>query len=590
MAHVDDLSAALQAKLKMPVVKPILTQIIFDPDDKNVDLSNHIRHDSAITITKSKIINPAGALGKFQLSELTIDFMPKDLFNQNLKGETFYYATTRLYDDVLSTATGLPIPKGAAAKFSATMKITIDDEINSTNLTIQSIDTTTYSSYDVLNFAAAIGTAYSGGTLIEVEYLPGRPITIKNKFDGLADTIFQFKGILKGYPKLTNTNASITLFDIYKQVLDISLKANDTRTLISSDGDYLTNLEYDRAGSSAGTFSPTGIDIVQTKCKIGDWNIRFTSATAFIFTDPDGIEYSGDTGDVSFDAGGQFSIDLYHGFGFSGTFEEDDEINFKTTCSLGKPVNSYVTIPDMLHRLLTADFGAALSTSDLDVDSFTDMISEFDGFSAALSFTSSINVLKAIEVLQQHINATVFFDSEGKYVLGIYRPKKIASTLKTLSPDADIQEVEQDDYGNIKRILAHYNYNHETSAYDSTIVIPEGAEKAGAQLEINLPAFHASDTVQAKACAEHIYIRWRRGVKNYRIKEKINTGIAFDINDIYQISSDHPEFPDRLVEISKTSKTVNRAEMNLEAEDLNFSFGDFAFCDIDYADSGKVVW
>lgn len=588
MPHLTELSAEWQNYLGKDVIRPIYTEVILDPTDKNVDLSPYLDQSGSLKIVKKKAIQPYGDVGRFTAGEVQIDLVNEDdIFNHNVKGKTFYYASSRSYAAFEDGDDHIDIIKGDGSKFSVGMEITITSNTQQLRRTLTGVDTTSYTLYDRLSFAAVSGFEFTAGSPVEIYYLPGLKVTIKSYSNNIVSQINLFKGVLKAYPALGKGKTSITLLDQFRSLLDISIRANDYRILTDSIGNYVNTIEYSRAGESTGELDLSAVNIL-TKCKIGTWNIRFNSPTLVTITDPDGIEINGNIMSL---IGIEVEDQLLLGLGcFSGTFEPDDEISFQTTLSLGLPVNNYDSIPQMIYRLLIEEYGADLSASDINETSFTDLISEYDEMRGAISFTRPSSVLKCIELLQQHINACVFLDNDGKFTISAYRPQLDPDTIRTLSPEADIREIDQEDLGRIDRIFAYYDYNQETGQYDNLIVIPEGADQIGNRLEIYFPAYHSTDYGQAKATAERIYLTWRRGIKSYEIKEKFNYGLAFDLNEIYQISSQHPLFANRLVEIYEIEKDLLKKEVTIRAYDINYPFSNYVFVDVHNLDRGRVVW
>jgi len=593
MPHLTELSAEWQNKLNRDVVGHIPVEVILDPDDLNINISSYIDGSGNIRISKRKSILPYGSLGQYTAGEITLPLISEgDIFNHNNPDKTFYHTTSRLYAVKLAANNYIDIPKGDGSKFRVGQKVYINE--NTFGHIVASIDETTYTNYDRIIFGAPpIVMAYPAGAWVELAYLPGRKLTLKNYMAGVSTKISQFVGFLRSYPKLSKDKTEMVILDNFRLLLEVNIKANDYRILTDSIGNYNDTTEHIRANEedpSDGTLNLAPATFNTSKCKIGNWKIKFISSVDFICTDPDGIEYTGKS-TQHFYAGTVLDYQISMPIGcWSGSWDLDDEIDFQTVLSLGMPTNAYKSIPQMIFRLLVEEFGADLSSSEIDYASFTSLILDYDEMRGAISFTQPTTVLKCLEILQQHINATVFLNNDGLFSIAVYRPKLHPDEINVLSPAADIREVDQEDLGRIDRIWAYYNFNHETGQYGGLIMVPEGADEAGNKLEINFPAYHATDYGQAKASAERIYLMWRRGVKPYEIKEKFNHGIAFDLNEIYQINSLHPEFGDKIVEIYELQKDVLKKEITLKAYDIDFVFGNYGFSDVHYCDRGYVCW
>jgi hypothetical protein len=598
MPHVDELHANLQAILKKDIIKAWYTEIILDPSGYNIDLTDYIDTDSNIIINKKKSIYPYGRLGAFSIGEVKIKCVNTgDFFNRNSKGSTFYFASSRLYTSCVWNQSYIDVPKGDGDKFdhANVTTIVIRDGSNYSERTISSVDTTSYSYYDRINLTGNVLTGYDAGAMVETRYLPGKEITVKTCWTGESEKITQFVGVLKEHPRLTADGAEITLYDNFSKLLDIDLKANSYKILTDSLGNYTNTLEIKREEdpASGGLLDMNEITINDSHCKIGDWTLEFTSDSQdYKVTDPDGIEYTG--GDVSsnFYIGSSPTHQLLiNSSAWDGTdYDKGDLFEFKTTCALGAGANSYTDIPEILYRILIEDFGADLSTGDLDTTSWTTIRHEFESCHGAITFTKKISVLKAIELLQAHINACVFHNNDGEFAISSYRPQQEPGTVYTLSPDADIMTMDITDEGRIQRIKAKYAFAHDEGDYASQILLPPGADQIGAFLNLNFPAYHTSDRAPGRSSTARIYRMWSRGVNQYSIKEKWGTGIAFDLNEQYKISSDHPVLGEKLTEIFQLSKNISNGDIKINVYDKDFTFGNYAFTDVDYTDRGKVTW
>lgn len=597
MPHVDSLATEIKDALKLPIPAKSTVELILDPNDLNIDLSQYVDQRAGIRINRKKSIRPYGLTGQYTAGEITLQLLNKDdQFNRHTLDKIFYYHATRLIEDKDSADTYIRVIKGEALWSSTaggSNKVTVTQGTTTHDYSITSIDTTD-PDYDQINFTASGGKAFTAGALVESRYLPGRPVTIKVVLNGVATKVDQFTGILKGHPRLDRQGrAYITLFDDFKTILDIDLKANTYLRLTSSDSGSESSLEYTRAGSSTGEIDLDSVTIVSSKCKIGDWSLKFTSSTEFTLTDTEGNEFSGDTSSTTYggNAGtsGDHQISIPSG-AWSGSFDEDDVIDYQTNCCLGEPVNSWNSLPAMIYRILLEDFGADFTTADLNDSAFQTLITELDEIQGAMTFTSPTTVLKAIELLQQHINGTVFYQNDGKLSISVYWPTYDSGGYDTLSPSVDVMPLATDDLGKVDRVVAEYGWNHTTRKFESRLIIPEGSTDTGNEATLRLPAFHSGNSAAARAAAEHLWLMWRKGVTAYDISELWNYGLALEINDILNISSRHPKFSSREVEVYDVQQDPINKTTRVKAFDLNYSFGHYAFVDKDSTDTGKVCF
>jgi len=589
MPHIDDMSAALQTALKGPLPAQSSLELILDPDGVAIDLSDYV--NGRVSIRKGKSISPYSGIGAYQASETQVSLInTSDIFNRNQITQQFYYAASRLLVNKLIGDSFIQVIKGDGGKFAAGKTVTITEDGSSVDFEVSSVDETD-PDFDQINFTGNGGRAFGAGSVVEIQFLPGRKATFKTIVNGVAEKVDQFTGILKGHPDLRATGAAMTFYDPLKTLLDVSLKANGFVKLLDSEGNFDTTLAYSRAEDPE---SDGAIDLDQVilgddnLVQIGDWQIRFKNTSGdFIVTDPAGNTQQGNTATLFLMPlqGFQLQIPIA---AWSGTFDEDDEITFSTTCSFGQPVNTYNSLPEMIYRCLIEGFGAGLSAAnDLEDASFTDLIAEYDEMFGAITFTQKTTVLKAIEVLQQHINGGLYYTNGGKIAISVYRPLKEGPVIRSLSPDADVIELQQDDLGRIDRVTAEYAYSQRTGKYERSVTVPS-EETTGNLLTIKLPAFFSE--AQARSTAERIWVMWRKGVSAYSITEKWGYGLGLDVNDLLQVSSSHPLFAGRLVEIYEVEKDPVAQLVRIRAYDINYSFGQFLFLDVHNLDSGRVIW
>lgn len=587
MPHVTELASALQTALQKHSVR-IGVRCIFDADDLNIDLSNYLNMDAPVNIQKAISILPYGTIGRYQVGEVTLRMINKDdYFNHTNSSSPFYYASARIISAKGSSDTSVALLKGDGAKFADVSKITLVQGGTATTFTIASVDTSDPNE-DVVNFTASGSVAYASGTVIETVYLPGRKVTLKTIVEDEATEITQFVGILKGHPKINAEYAEITIYDPIKQLLDVEIKATSARLQNTT---ALDTVEYNREDASDGLLDNSAI-VIGFNCPIGEWRIVFSTATAFTLYAPTGETQ---TGSVSSDffypsAAGTYAVTI-ETTAWSGTFEEADEITFRTACVMGPSLYPiYDNIPQFIKAVILDEFGADLTTSDINETEFNSLITFYDEMYGAITITENTSVLKAIELLQQHINGAIFPQNDGKIGIFAYRPRyDDGSSFPVLSPDTDIREIDMSDLGRIDTVIANWNYSHVDNKYKNKLIIPDTNASQLNAIEIKLPGTYNESI--ARSAAERLWIMWRKGVRAYQISEKFNYGVAWELGDIFRVSSDHPSIPSRVVVVYELQKDLRNGEVVANCYDLNYAFSNFAVADVGHKlDSGKVVW
>jgi len=592
MAHISELSASLQAALNKPICGPIRVECILDPDGVNVDLSNYIDANGSIRISKRKSIFPYGSMGQFSAGEVTIRMInPSRYFDPLNIDSPFYYYSTRLYQRVTALETEMKILKDAGAYFQAGQELTVTEQNNSRTTTVTGVDTSD-PDYDLLDFSPALNLTFESGAIVEITPITGKKVVLKNTVSGSSDKITQFVGTLKNLPKIHADYAEITLYDRFKTVLDVNLRANTYLRIVNSNGETESTLEYIRADDespSDGALDLEDVTIDDTDTPIGKWEIEFTSPEDYVLTDPYSFRHEGNTGSTLTVRAGTSAILSIIAAAWSGSFIKGDIINFQTVCSFGSGINSYTTIPAILKALLSEGFAGDLDAGDLD-SSLDDLITDLDEERGAITFSEPISILRAIELLQQHVNACMFITNDGKFAVSVFRPRPAPGSPGELSPEADIRELEYEDLGRILRMAGRYSFNSAERSYGRTVSTSRYTPAQGNPIMLSLPAYHDSDRPQARSAISRAVRTWNRGQKAYNIKEKFNFGIAFDLNDVFSISSLYPALAARNIELYEISKDILRHEVECVGYDLEYQVGNYCFTEVDYTDAGKVTW
>jgi len=593
MAHISELSASLQAALNKPICGPIRVECILDPDGLNVDLSNYIDANGSIRISKRKSIFPYGSMGQFSAGEVTIRMInPSRYFDPLNIDSPFYYYSSRLYEAADSADLVIKIQPGAGDYFQQTQRIVVREVEKSGSAVITLVEQ--FALYDALYLGAGLGEDFSAGALVEIYPVTGLPVVLKNSVEGSEDKITQFVGNLKSLPKIHADYAEITLYDRFKEILDINLRANTYLRIVDSNGETESTLEYTRADDqnpSTGELDMDGVQlsVIAAKTPIGLWEVEFSSPEDFVILDPYGQKTPGEvSSNVTVYSGNQGILQISSA-AWSGEFVRGDALSFRTVCSFGNGVNDYTTIPLILKALLEEIYAGNLEAADLD-GSFDDLITDLDEERGAITFSEPISILKAVELLQQHINACVFITNEGKFAVIVFRPLPAPGSPGELSPEADIRELEYEDLGRIEGMTGKYSFNSAERTYGRTVNTGSYFSARSNPITINFPAYHDSDRPQARSAISRAVRTWNRGQRAYSIKEKFNFGIAFDLNDVFEISSLYPALAARNIELYEISKDILRHEVECVGYDLEYQAGNYCFTEVDYTDAGKVTW
>jgi len=593
VSHLTELSSALQTALNKEVINNWPeAKIYLDPDEDNIDLSSRLI-DSVVEVSTNKNINPDESFGKISISEITLKFKnDNNYFSPEYIDGPFFHETTKLYADYTHGSSIIEVPKNFNVKTG--LKLYISDDNYSDNATILSINTSD-SNYDRITFTGVLSASndYSAGVTVETKYRVGDYISIGTVLKGSgapADVIDQYRGIISTLPKIDSNGAYITIQDTLRNLLSTQLKANTTKSRMNNITSTLqSSLTYTREDASIGTLTENSINIDDSYCKIGSWNIEFTSATAFTVTDPGGVKYTGTTGST-FYAGDSSIYQLSIATSaWSGTFEQGDEIDFNTYCTIcyGSEGTDGNNVPKIIELLLTEDYGADFSASDYDTSAIASLKADFDDFRAGITFDKKISVLKAIEIMLRHINAAIFVQNSGPVSFNSYLPQLDPASPNELSPDTDIQDAEMETFTRYRRVMGLYDYSNGEFNKEFSYPYNEGEP----HIEIKLPAFTADERIYAEAIVRRIYTMWEKGVKSYKIREKWNHGIGFELSDQFQISSDNPDLDTTIIEIFRINKNINRpGKIEAGGYDISHNFDQYFFIGEHKLSNGRVVW
>lgn len=595
MPHILELSASLQTALLRPAPARCSTELIVDPDGFNIDLSGYLDIERSLVVRRSKQIQSNGSQGRYEVGEVSVPLINRDnYFNRNIFGSPFYYESAFVITDKVETDAFVKIRKGAAASFdhASISNLFLDDGVNRTMFTIASIDETD-PGFDQINFTSSGSIAYTTGSMLETTYMPGLPVVLKTVIDGEAEKITQFTGILKGHPVLSDdgARASIVLQENSKALLDAPCTANATHIIVDYRGNVETTRIIERAGESNGIFTLDYVT-VGTKCPIGEWRIEFKSESHFDIYDPLGNVYESRNDTTNYyPTVDNFQLKISSNAFIAGDFEDGDVIRFQTVLNLGSPTNNHNTIPAMLKALVTESIGAAIPVSEIDESSYESLIADYDVLHGYITFTESLSVMKAIEILQSHIDATVFFTPDGKSKVFAYRPVQLPPTVRSLSPDGGVMRLSFDDLGRIEAFKGEYDFSYSDKAFKREISAPSRTEVGERAMPIKLPAFHRGDA-QARNIVERLWQRWRKGVQVFSVQEQWNYGLALDINDLLYLSGDWPSIPQRSVEVYEVEKDLIQQTVRLKVYEPGYSFKEdtYLFLNEGNLDSGLLVW
>lgn len=299
-------------------------------------------------------------------------------------------------------------------------------------------------------------------------------------------------------------------------------------------------------------------------------------------------------------------------------FKEDDVITFQTNY-IPKPSTNdgNITLGDSVFSLLTSsgylfpddyfakiydksagDLDTAETTSNTDIDytSIENMNQIFGYVNVPMVFDQQITVWKAIEVICKHFNVTAYVNRAGLYSISVYRPKS-REFIRALTGFAPVVKVSQSklDYFNSVRI--NYDYDPVLGEYQSKYILNvDGSGHFKAKepiLDLWCPAFHSGVVGQSylASTARHFSALWGEGLTVYDIEMIWNLSIGLQIDEIFDLIVEKPDISTR-IEVFETEAqfTDGTRLVRVRAYDSGLSYGQYAFTNVDYTNSDKIVW
>jgi hypothetical protein len=499
----------LQAEIeKRNGAKPII-EFVFDPDGRNITLEG--KHDlkQISDIELGHDIFP-GEETEYRVSDLTAYFNdPDNFFSLTKSGGLFRDIRGYLMEDAAISATALKLTKGGMT-FEAGDSIVLCSVGNEETKVVQSVDYSTYPSYDLLTLTAGLTYAHVAGVYVYTKPITGTKISIILRFDGCADTITLYTGYIESSH---DRETGVGILKI-KDASDLELR----KPILTRIPDGLDDGYYDHGWwPSFIIYQPTNampyrggyvyidyssiisrIDIGYDNkglmsydgCPLGPYVFEFEDDTNFSVTGADCFKKTGSTASIF----------------YSKTDETDSLIRFSPsawdtlTPDSGDWVKAYVsvfylakTVPQILYDLLyyygridrskidaSEFFGGGNrlyplpiplfhnhmtwqddEPIDLDSDySFDVAFKEMEYERISICFYKPTSVMEAIQIVSKHGQCVVYQDKNGIWKIKTSAPKQLTASIGTISDTTNLIDIAIEDTEPINEITIFYCFEY----------------------------------------------------------------------------------------------------------------------------------
>jgi hypothetical protein len=594
--HLEELTSAQQSFLNKSSVGLISYKLTISSDDGDIVLTDEIASVSPIKLKKR--IDLDEKMEQFTASEVEIDLInDNDAYDYTNVDSIFSLFRVPILTDLAHTDTTVDIPYQTTVPFGLSSMDELAGKyfkISDGKVTRQGLITNVASNgsgSDLVHRITFTRVSYSSdssweytiaaGNYLEINQLIGCIAQIDYVLNNVDDVITVYKGVVKSVPSLDQEgNAALILQDAFSVLLNQQL-----------GGNIVEVTSYERTGSpeSTGTLTVNedNVNLNRGFTDIGVWSILITADNGtyydFTVTLPDGSTKTGRT-DQYWDSDPNdyyaYASLIIFAENWDGAFDVGDVINLETY------YQQDVSDPHLawgLYYLLSAHLSSALFYSD--TSQITSIVQRLPLIYAVGVFKKPTTVLQACSVYCQHCNISMYIGAEGKLQLVLLQPY-LGQDPYDLTGDEDVVDVSIKNEPEVPAVKVYYDYDWTEKEFNKSVIFPPGWN--GDAVELKLGFFTTES--QALWMANFYMAMHEKGLKRILFDEKFNYGLAFSLGDIFQMTSYHPPFTDQLIMIDEFEKARDKSIVKCRAIDIQFIWGDYAYCDMDSADSNKIIW
>lgn len=586
MAHLSELTTAQQAFLDSQVIPPIYLRLTLHGDDGNIVLEDDII--DAEEIKMNKRIDLDENIEQFTTGQLKVDLVNyQQGYDATVPGNTFDAFVTPTLNDIelggvsvkISKFSTVPLGLSSWSELVGKVFAVSDGKVSWSDqvLSVTTVDSGTR--YQI-NFTNSFPYSYKlqAGAILEINQIIGRRATLEYILGSSGEKLTAGKYVVSKIPDLSIGQATLELQDAFSELLGENLPANNAAVK-----------EYQRTASSTGTVDINSTNVKWSKAVIGEWEVEITGADVsvrlFTVTYPDGTTKTGRT-DQNFYSDPQgyqnFSSLVILSSDWSGILDIGDKVIIQTYYS--QP-DSHTHLSEGLNHVLSL----CLDSNFYDSSAGNRLLSEYQPrmplYPPSGTIKRQITCMQAAALFCQHLNLSMYVGIDGFLNFYMFQPEYAAS-LPQISGDSDMIEVEVEFREPVKAVQVLYNYDWDAREFQNSYVYPENSHESPVVLK--LPFF--SGEANAKAQASRYFSMWNKGLRLIRFKEKFNYGIAFDLAERMELTSDNPPITASQVLFFDLSKNLSKAEVTVKSIDVSRLWENVAFYDVSSYETGKVYF
>lgn len=592
--HLEDLTTDQQNYLNRNTVNQIYCKLTIEADDGDVVLNDDIMSVSDIRLKKR--IDLDEKMEQFTGSEIKIKLINEDnKYDREEIGSDFDIFSTQLLEDVDNTDTYVVIafmesaPLGLSSINDLVGKIiTMGDGKVSWTATITSIteqgtgdDKKHRLNITPINYNSGSTYDYNivTGSYLEINQLVGRIATMEYLLGSISDTIIAHKGLIANVPDIGGEGAAeLVIQDAFTKLLQTALYAN-----------YAETKAYDRENDPPSTGTLTlDWDNPKYRCPIAEWEIEILTDESTYYTYqvtyPNGQTTKNGRTDQTWVSDENdyyyFSALVLTGADWSsyGSFDVGDKITIQTYYKQSTAAEPHYA--DVLNDIVSDAVGTDLANT-MELVTMQPRLAN----NPLAIFKKQISCLQAAASMCQHLNVTMYPGSDGKIHYFLIQPE-LGDDPKSLSYTEDAFNVRLTHRDRVRGVKVLYDYDWDEKEFTKEYLYPE--DWRGEYRTLRLGNFTTES--QAKFQAQYYLALWEKGLRIVDFNEKFNYGIAFSLNDIFEISSIIPKLQDNLIMLYEMTKSKKSDKVDVKALDMNFIWGDYGYCDISKCDDGKICW
>lgn len=421
------LTTQWQKALNEPSGMKVYTEIVFDPDGRNIVLDG--LHDlNYISPIRTEISLHPSDYTKIRLDDDVMISIndPDNFFIKSGSYNPFKYLVRIVYQQTTLTTIAVQTQHPSAVPFKVGEHISISDGVNLETTYVRSY--TLHESagkYYQLMVVDEISNTYAAGSFVANQPIIGQRMDVRLRFSGLVSgTKTIWRGVVKSIKYSREGKADIILQNYLGQFLLKSIKRTS-----GLDEPGLADPSYEGWGDDWGFISDEGSQStisVNSDCIVGRWNWEFYGfypTTTYKVTGSSCHEKNGTTGVDFYDISSNIYNIKLPSSAWSGNFQEDDAgwfiqaINFQARTIpyiIWQILKLVAEVPDELIDV----HPSGITYVDLNYSfNYLHYISNSENDKYNISVIHPITVGETIALIAPHGMCLLYINSDGKFAI-----------------------------------------------------------------------------------------------------------------------------------------------------------------------------